>query len=138
MQIQFQIEGITELNRKLSGIADRIKDWGPTTKKIGSYLKGFFTNDVFESEGSVFGEKWVGGKYYHKLQVSGTMRHGFWSKSDKNQVEIGNSAPYFIYHQSNQPRNSKLPRRIMMKLDEKRKQNIVRYFVEQINIEKKK
>lgn len=120
------------MNRRIGGFANKIKDWSPATEKVGIYLKGFFTNDVFQSEGAVFGEKWVGGKYYHKLQRSGLMRNSFYFKSDKDQVEIGNTADYFKYHQSNQPRKSKLPRRIMMKLDESRKQKIVKFFQQQI------
>lgn len=132
LEIQFQIEGVTQLHRRISKIADGIKDWSPATEQIGQYLTNFFSNDVFKSEGAVFGEKWKGGKYYHQLQRTGLMRRSFIYKSDKSQVEIGNSTPYFIYHQSNQPRKSNLPRRIMMKLDEARKQKVVKFFQMQI------
>lgn len=132
MQIYFEIEGQVELNRRIGKIADGIKDWSQATKSIGEYLTNFFTNNVFNSEGAVFNEKWVGGKYYHKLQRTGAMRNSFYFENDKNQVLVGNKAEYFKYHQSNQPRKSKLPRRIMMKLDEARKQKIVKFFQQQI------
>jgi hypothetical protein len=131
MNIQFDIEGETQLHRRIKGIADGVKDWSWATNKIGQYLKGFFTNDVFQSEGAIIGEKWVGGPYYHRLERTGKMRNSFLYKNDKMQVEISNSAPYFKYHQSKLPRK-KLPRRVMMKLDEKRKQTIVKFFQEQI------
>lgn len=131
MNIEFQIEGETQLHRRIKGIADGVKDWSWATDKIGRYLKTFFTNDVFESEGAVIGERWPDGPFYHKLQRSGLMRKSFYYKSDKEKVEVGNPIPYFKYHQSNLPRK-KLPRRVMMKLDEKRKQIIVKYFQEQI------
>lgn len=132
LNIYFDIEGVVELNRRITKFADKIKDWSPATKTIGEYLKGFFSTEVFESEGAIFGEKWVGGKYYHQLQRTGLMRNSFYFKNDKEQVEIGNKTDYFKYHQSNQPRKSKLPRRIMMKLDEARKQKIVKFFQQQI------
>lgn len=131
MNIQFEIEGEMQLSRRISGLADGVKNWSWATKKVGQYLKEFFTNDVFESEGSVFRERWPGGPYYHKLQRTGAMRKSFAYKSNDEKVEVGNSAHYFKYHQSNRPRK-KLPRRVMMKLDDHRKQRIVKYFQEQI------
>jgi phage gpG-like protein len=137
MILEFKIEGVEELGRKLNKFSNNIKDWSQSTKKVGQYLQGFFTNDVFESEGGVFGEKWVLGKYYHKLQRTGFMRNSFYFKNDKNQVEVGNKASYFKYHQSNQPRKSHLPRRIMFKLDEMRRRKVVRFFQEQIIVYKR-
>jgi len=131
MDIQFDIEGETELHRRIKGLSDGVKDWSWATLRVGKYLQGFFTNDVFESEGAIIGEKWPGGPYYHKLQRSGKMRNSFYFKNDKEQVEVGNKTDYFKYHQSNLPRK-KLPRRIMMKLDENRKQKIIKLFQEQI------
>jgi len=132
MQLQFTIEGVTEFNRRLNKFSDNIKDWSQSTEKVGQYLKGFFTNEVFESEGSIIGEKWKDGPYYHKLQRTGFMRNSFYFKNDKEKVELGNTAGYFKYHQSNQPRKSNLPRRIMMKLGESQKRKIIKYFQEQI------
>jgi phage gpG-like protein len=137
MQIYFEIEGVVQMHRRFTKFAKDIKDWSLSTEKIGKYLKTFFSNDVFQSEGAVFGEKWVGGKYYHKLQRTGLMRNNFYFKNNKNQVEIGNTTDYFKYHQSNKPRKSKLPRRIMMKLDEERKKTITRFFAMQINAYKR-
>ena len=131
MQIEFKIEGVTQVHRRIGRIADGIKDWSWATEQVGRYLTGFFTNDVFNSEGAVFNEKWPDGPYYHKLQRSGFMRAGFYFQSDRNQVAVGNKASYFKYHQSILPRK-KLPRRVMMKLDEKRKQMVVKFFQQQI------
>ena len=131
MQIQFKIEGVVELNRRLNGLANDIEDWTPATEKAGKYLTSFFSNEVFESEGAIISEKWPDGPYYHKLQRSGFMRNSFYFKNDKSQVEIGNRADYFKYHQSNKPRK-KLPRRVMMKLDIARKRKVIKFFQEQI------
>jgi phage gpG-like protein len=129
MELTFIIEGEVQLNRRIKGISDSIKDWSNTFDKSGKYLKEFFSGEVFSSEGSVIGEPWPGGKYYHKLQRTGKMKGSFIYQSAKDYVLITNTAPYFKYHQSNLPRR-KLPRRIMMKLDEMRKQKIVKLFHE--------
>jgi hypothetical protein len=55
------------------------------------------------------------------------MRNSFIHKEGKDYVLVTNTAPYFKYHQSRLPRR-KLPRRVMMKLDETRKQTIVKEF----------
>jgi len=132
LDIQFVIEGEVQLNRRIGRIADGINNWNPATKQIGEYLTIFFGGDVFKTEGSVFKEKWAGGPNYNRLQRSGKMRNSFYYKHDSKQVEIGNTVKYFKYHQSNRPRKSRLPRRIMMKLDEARKQKIVKFFQMQI------
>ena len=59
------------------------------------------------------------------------MREGFSGVASQYQVVVSNSAPYFVYHQSNQPRE-KLPRRVMMKMDNKRKELIVKIIQESV------
>jgi len=138
MQLEFQIEGEIQLSRRIKGLENSIKDWSKTFNKTGNELKRFFSTEVFQTQGKVIGEKWKDGKYYHKLVRSGRMKNSFIRKFGKDFVLITNTAPYFKYHQSNLPRK-KLPRRIMMKLDEKRKQKIVKLFqTELINKANKK
>ncbi|MFA6048277.1 MAG: hypothetical protein WC737_05730 [Parcubacteria group bacterium] len=127
MQISFEIEGEVQLARRIRNITSTIKNFKGVFKNIGTYLVYFFKNDVFNTEGSVFGENWASGKYYNKLQRSGRMRNSFIHKEGKDYVLVTNTAPYFKYHQSRLPRR-KLPRRVMMKLDETRKQTIVKEF----------
>ena len=127
VNLEFQIEGQIELHRRIGRLATTVGDWTGTFSNVGKYLKGFFKDDVFNSEGAVFNEKWVSGPYYNRLQRTGKMRNSFIYQSAKDYVLVTNTAPYFKYHQSRLPRK-KLPRRIMMKLDETRKQKIIKFF----------
>jgi phage gpG-like protein len=116
-----------------------MKDWTPEFKKSGDYLQGFFSDQVFASEGAVFGEPWAplspayaaqkARKYGSRgiLVATGAMQKSFQTQFGSNYVRVFNTSPYFKYHQSNQPR-SRLPRRIVMKLDENRKQQVVKIF----------
>jgi len=125
MEVSFVIEGDVQLLRRSKKLDSSLHDFSKGFKNIGVYLGAFFKNEVFDSEGAVFGEQWVSGPYYNQLEVTGNMRNSFVAKSDKESVLIDNTAAYFKYHQSNKPR-SKLPRRIMMKLDDARKTKIIK------------
>lgn len=127
MNLTFSIEGEVQLERRIRGLSNDIKNWSKTFKSTGDYLKTFFSTEVFQTKGAVIGEKWKQGRYYNGLVRTGTMKNSFIRKFGTDYVLITNTAPYFKYHQSKLPRK-KLPRRIMMKLDEKRKQKIVKLF----------
>lgn len=127
------------LSRNLTKLDANMKDWSDEFKKTGEYLKGFFSNEVFNTEGAVFNEPWAqlspryaaikAKKYPGKgiLVATGKMKDSFRTDNGKTYVRVFNIVDYFKYHQSNKPRHV-LPRRIMMKLDEKRKQMIVQIF----------
>lgn len=131
MQITFKIEGEVQLNRRIRQLSAATKDWTGTFTNVGKYLQGFFSGPVFDSEGGVFGERWPDGPYYHALQRTGLMRNSFIYQASKDAVMVTNTVPYFKYHQSRLPRK-KLPRRIMMKLDETRKQYVVKLFHQEL------
>lgn len=129
VNLTFQIEGQKELSAELGLIADHIKDWEPPLKKAGDILlKSFGLN--FNSRGQLFQGGWPKRKVdkpWPLLEKSGEMRHGFDAAVTGDFVELGNTAKHFKYHQSNKPR-SRLPRRIMMKIDEPRRREIVKTF----------
>ena len=139
MFLSFQIEGNIELSRNLTQLDANMKDWTPEFRETGEYLKGFFSEQVFDTEGSVFGEPWAplspayaarkAKKYPGKgiLVASGKMKDSFDMDASGTYVRVYNTTDYFKYHQSNQPRY-RIPRRIIMKLDEKRKQDIIQIF----------
>lgn len=131
MQLDFSIEGVPQLSRRLTRFNVAIDNFKSTFKDTGEYLTKFFSGEVFETEGRVFNERWQAGKFYHKLQRTGKMRQSFIHKEGKDYVLVTNTAPYFKYHQSRLPRK-KIPRRIMMKLDERRKQYIVKLFHQEL------
>jgi len=129
MYLQFQIEGEKQLSRKLVGISVKARNWRPQMRKIGKYLVGVFSGPVFDTRGREIGEPWKKRKIpapWPLLQRSGKMRRSFKSLPRMVSVEIMNTADYFKYHQSSKPRTSKLPRRVMMKIDSKRKEGIVK------------
>lgn len=125
MQVTFEIEGDKQLLRRSKKLDSSLHDFTRGFQNIGEYLKSFFKSEVFDTEGGVFNERWVGGPNYHRLQVTGNMRNSFIASSAREYVIVENTAEYFKYHQSNKPRK-KLPRRVMMKLDEARKRQIIR------------
>jgi phage gpG-like protein len=138
LELRFSIEGQTQMFRRLEGISMGMKDWTVEFAKVGqSLLKTF--RDNFNSQGSLLGSPWDPlsprtiaqkaklGFPLNPLVRTTTMREGFLYKPSNSEVIVWNPTPYFAYHQSIKPR-SKLPRRVMMKLDEKRKQTIVKIF----------
>lgn len=139
MQISWKIEGEKELSRKLQGISDSVKDWKPAFTDATKELVRIFSTDVFATRGAVIGENWPplrsryldtkvkAGYPADPLIKTGAMKNSFKSLAKTDYGEVWNSAWYFGFHQSNQPR-SKLPRRVMMKLAEEQKQMIVKIF----------
>ena len=128
MQISFSIEGEVQLSRRLKGISVDARNWRPQLKKIGEYLVEVFSGPVFKTEGREIGEPWKKRKdsnTWPLLQRSGKMRRSFKHTVMMTSVNIMNTTDYFKYHQSKKPRR-KLPRRIMMKLDNERKQGVVK------------
>jgi len=61
------------------------------------------------------------------LEATGRMRDSFQYESSNMWTRVFNTVNYFKYHQSRMPR-TRLPRRVMMKLDNQRKQSIVQIF----------
>ncbi len=136
--ISFSIEGETQLLRKLEGVEQEFKDWTPEFRKTGRMLRKTF-RDNFAGEGNMLGKPWAPlaartlqekrrlGYPDDILVRTGKMRDSFVDHPTATYVVIGNDMPHFVYHQSRRPR-TKLPRRVMMFLDEKRRQGIVKIF----------
>jgi len=128
--LTFELQGEKQLIRKFRGIKLAGRNWLPTMRLIGRDLTGVFSGVVFDTQGRAIGEPWKKRKKpkpWPLLDRTGKLKGGFRYKAKRLSVEIYNITNYFIYHQSNQPRR-KLPRRVMMKLDNKRKANIMRRF----------
>ncbi len=137
--VQWTIEGNKQLSRNLQILADRVKDWTPAFQKTAEYLKDVFSNEVFNTEGGAINEHWSpltkayalrkNTKYPGKgtLEATGNMRSGFMTLWRPDMAMVWNKVEYFKYHQSNLPRN-KMPRRVMMKLGNLQKEEVVRIF----------
>ena len=139
LELNFTIEGEKQLLRRLQGVSENLKDWRPEFKKVGSGLLKTF-KDNFQNQGRTLGMPWqrlkpstlkekirLGYSGAGILVRTGKMKRSFQSKPGHKQVVISNPTSYFPYHQSNKSRN-KLPRRVMMRIDNIRAQEIVKVF----------
>lgn len=126
--LQFEIEGEKQFSRRLSLMADGVEDFTEPLEKVeGEVMKSFDRN--FAARGGLFGGWPPPAKNYGHplLEKTGEMRGAFVSVVSSDSVEFGNPTSYFKYHQSKEPR-SKIPRRVMMKLDQQRRTFIVKAF----------
>jgi phage gpG-like protein len=142
-QIQWTVEGETQLSRKLVGLRSDLKDYQRPFSDAAFYLKSVFSRDVFETQGAAIGEKWKRlspvtvaqkarrGYPSTPLVGSGAMQNSFATIVSSDQAVIYNTAAYFKYHQSRAPR-TRIPRRVMMKLANRQKEEIVRFFQQYI------
>ena len=135
VDLRFTLEGQEVVSRRLGIAAAGVTDFKAPFAKIGSnFLKTFDTN--FSARGGVYG-RWQPRKPKYRngiridtwplLEKTGRMRRSFTQQTTRNRLVLGNSAPYFVYHQSNGPR-TRLPRRVMMKLRQQEATMIVKEF----------
>ena len=127
-----EIEGEKQLSRRLLIVSDGISDWKDPLHNIAGALHNAIESN-FDSRGGLFGGWAPAAKDYGHplLEKTGDMRGAFGDEINTDFLKISNPTPYFPYHQSNQPR-SRLPRRVMMKLDQQRKTFIQKAFQEHI------
>lgn len=129
IQLSGTIEGSKELSRRFMQIPDDLGNLKPPLFKIGREVR-ISVDANFSSRGALFGEKWEprkDNKSHPLLEKTGRMRRAFSQRLGPDYVEIANPTEYFKYHQSNAPRR-KLPRRVMLKIDEIRRIFIVKEF----------
>lgn len=140
MYISWSIEGEQQLSRKLLLIASRVKDWTPAFKESAYALKDVFSKDVFSTQGGIIQENWSPLKKAYAIQkakkhpgkgileATGDMRSGFMTLWRPDMAQVWNKVEYFKYHQSKKPRSSNLPRRVMMKLGDRQRVEVVKIF----------
>jgi len=140
LQLTWTIEGETQLSRRLLIVAGKVKDWTPAFRESSEYLKDVFSGEVFSTQGGVIDEHWKplspayaarkAKKYPGKgiLEATGAMRNGFMALWRPDMMQVWNEIEYFKYHQSNKPRRSALPRRVMIKLARAQREQVVRVF----------
>ena len=139
VRLKFNFEGETQLSRHLALVEEALGDWTPAFQTTTEYLIEVFSTDVFEGEGAIIEEHWAPlsrayawqkQKMYPGkgiLERTGAMKAQFSATYGPKFASITNTADYFKYHQSNQPR-SKIPRRVMMKLAGEQRESIMRVF----------
>lgn len=132
--VTFEVEGADEVVAMFTDAGNRADDMRPPLQKSSSMmLKAFDLN--FDSHGREFAEPWKRRQRdpgHPMLEDTGEMKHGFDRRYGADYVELYNHADHFKYHQSKKPRSTRLPRRIMMKIDEIRRRAILKYFHEYI------
>lgn len=134
-----EIEGDQQLSRELGITATRVKDFRRPLRESAAELQKTFQLN-FDARGRLFGG-WKDRKpvYDHGqrvdtwplLEKTGRMRKSFFSEVHDDHAVLGNRTPYFKYHQSNKDR-TRLPRRVMMMIDDARRRFIIRAFQEHI------
>lgn len=126
MDITFTIEGETQVARRLLVVADNIRNFDEPLEEVGNELMSTFELN-FLLGGSLFGGWQPAAKDYgHPLmEDTGELRENFGYVVNNSELTMFNTTPYFRYHQSKEAR-SKLPRRIMMMIDNERKNFIIR------------
>jgi phage gpG-like protein len=133
--VTIRIEGMEAVSSKLKRLSSRASDMAPVMGDIGKYLSRFFSSEVFASRGAVIGERWqpLNARYAVRkakrypgrppLVRTGLMQRSFRYASGATFARVSNSAPYFDYHQLG---GSRIPERVMMKVDEARTREIGR------------
>ena len=127
------LEGEKQLSRRLMTIPTDISNWKIPLFRIGGEIRGSI-DENFSQRGALFG-RLVPRKDnlpHPLLEKTGAMRRNFKQSLGPDYIEIFNPTAYFKYHQSNKPRK-KIPRRVMMKIDDERKRFIQREFQKHIN-----
>lgn len=145
MQINVTITGDRELTAKLDRLEIALQDWSNPLKAIGEDLIRYYSDTVFNSMGGALGHPWARlapstvafkSKHYRQyaavpLMATGDMRESFTAENTNNTLRINNTAPYFVYHQSNAPR-TRLPRRQMMGINTELKTMITKLIKEDV------
>ena len=142
-QLSWTIEGEKQLSRRLLTLEDAVQDYSYPFSQSADFLKGVFSRDVFQTQGTAIGERWrrlspvtvaqKARRGYPSTPLIGTgsMQRSFHTIVSSDQAVIYNTAAYFKYHQSKAPR-SHLPRRVMMKIHHNQREQIIRFFQEHI------
>lgn len=112
MQITVTITGLDRVEERLSALGDSLHDFSDTLKGLGKALILFYGDTVFVSRGQALGSTWAPlsttydawkAKNYEGrgiLERTGIMRESFYSEVTPATLFVGNSAPYFSYHQN--------------------------------------
>jgi len=139
-RLKFTIEGVPELGRILLETHKKLESFRwPLWKASRLILADVERN--FETEGGLVGgwqklaDATVAGRIregyggeHPILQKTGALRRSFYANVTKTRAFISAHSPYYGFHQSRGARKTKLPRRAMLVLPERTRQNIVEEF----------
>lgn len=136
INIRVEIKGDKRVIAQLKNIKEAFSDWKPELRAIGDYLKDFYQDPVFETEGGIFGARWqpLSNAYHLRkatvwpgrgiLEASGRMRRSYQVKVFANLLELMNTTTYAVYHQEGRG----VPERLLMRVDKGVEDKIVDIF----------
>ena len=136
LKITINVSGDKKVIKQIRKIESEFRTWRPELKKVGDFLKDFYSNAVFETEGGVFGSRWSPLSPRYELwkrknfagrgilERSGAMRRGFIADVGNTSLQIKNDVFYSRYHQKGEG----VPKRVMAQLDRKRQKEVVDVF----------
>lgn len=144
LQVKITISGDKKEIAKFRKLGKSLLNMPDTMKLIGQDLKGYYAGQVFASQGGALGKKWAPlNAYYAKrkakkyrgrgiLIASGKMQKSFKFKATGSSVEVYNTSPHFVYHQSARARTV-MPYRPMMGINNAVKSTIKERVQEGVN-----
>jgi len=139
LQLSIDIQGGKELNVRFLDMEKRLSNFSEPLIKANALIRRAI--DVnFDTSGRELGAPWkplaqstIKQKGNSQILVrTGKMRSSFSSIITPMSATIRNVTSYFRFHQSAEARN-RLPRRVMMRIDQKRRDEIIRLFTEYLH-----
>lgn len=127
LALKVTLNGLDDLDDSLSQFKDILNDLSPEFGLVGDYLVGFFSNDVFATEGAAIGQNWppLSPSYAAwkarnfpgrgLLQQSGLLQSSFTALPTSDYLTISNDTPYGGYLQYG---TSRMPPRVFMSLSD--------------------
>lgn len=141
INVRVDIKGDKETIAKLKKLGVDFNNWKPELQNVAEYLKDFYSNAVFETEGGVLGSRWAGlqpvydfmkRKQYPgrgTLVRTGKLKKGFEDDVTEKSATISNRVDYAKFHQFGTRR---MPARKLIDIDNPRREKIIDIFKEGI------
>lgn len=146
LRMKIEVKGLKESLAKMESRRSLVKTmFKETLRDVGEWYIDFLQNDVWETEGAVFGEPWASldpeyaekkAKFYPGrgiLERSGKLRTSWRLYTTAQYALIENTARndqgqyYALFHQKG---TNRLPQRIIAKIGEQQKNKIYQMFAE--------
>jgi len=100
MVINFKLEGLDKLKRRLDKTKNKLSDLRPFWNSVGEYMKTRTIKECFDKEQSPDGEAW---KPIHRegkiLSNTGELKKSIQYQADRKSVIIGSNLKYSRIHQ---------------------------------------
>lgn len=143
-----RVKGGEDIQNKLNKMSSAVADMRTPLQTAGKYLVEFYQNEVFLSQGGVYGTPWAslkdntlvqkarssklgaGVSPRSILQFTGNLRRSFQLQTTPTYLRINNTADYFKYLQDG---TGRMPARRIMMLDNSRKKAITQIITGYLN-----